>query len=65
MVSYYESKEMILKFTAVAWNFTLLDPIEQEGMLAKIADLLQCPGGVDMFYYFADRKALLFPKRNA
>ena len=25
----YESKEMILKLTTLAWNFTLLDPIEQ------------------------------------
>src|SRR5271165_4972865 len=29
----YESKEMILKITTLAWNFTLLDPIEQEEML--------------------------------
>ena len=60
----YESKEMILKLTTLAWNFTLLDPIEQEEMLAKIADLFQCPEGMDMFYYLADRKALLFPEEE-
>ncbi len=60
----YESKEMILKLTTLAWNFTLLDPIEQEEMLAEIADLFQCPEGVDMFYYLADRKALLFPEEE-
>jgi hypothetical protein len=31
----YESKEMILKLTTLAWNFTLLDPIEQEEMLGQ------------------------------
>ena len=60
----YESKEMILKLTTLAWNFTLLDPIEQEEMLAEIADLFQCPEGMDMFYYLADRKALLFPEEE-
>jgi len=60
----YESKEMILKITTLAWNFTLLDPIEQEEMLAEIADLFQCPEGMDMFYYLADRKALLFPEEE-
>ena len=60
----YESKEMILKLTTLAWNFTLLDPIEQEEMLAEIADLLQSPEGVNMFYYLADRKALLFPEEE-
>jgi hypothetical protein len=59
-----ESKEMILTLTALAWNFTLLDPIEQEEMLAKIADLLQCPEGMDIFYYLADRKELLFPEEE-
>ena len=59
-----ESKEMILTLTALAWNFTLLDPIEQEEMLAEIADLLQSPEGVNMFYYLADRKALLFPEEE-
>jgi hypothetical protein len=59
-----ESKEMILKLTTLAWNFTLFDPIKQEEMLAKIADLFQRPEGVDMFYYLADRKALLFPEEE-
>jgi hypothetical protein len=58
----YESKEMILKLTTLAWNFTLLDPIEQEKMLAKMADLFQCPEDMDMFYYLADRKELFFPQ---
>ena len=60
----YESKEMILKLTTLAWNFTLLDPIEQEEMLAEIADLFQCPEGMDMFYYLAERRALLFPEEE-
>jgi len=59
----YESKEMILKLTTLAWNFTLLDPIEQEEMLAEIADLFQCEA-MDMFYYLADRKELLFPEEE-
>jgi hypothetical protein len=54
---------MILKLTTLAWNFTLLDPIEQEETLARIADLFH-PEGVDMFYYLADRKALLFPEEE-
>jgi hypothetical protein len=60
----YESQEMILKLTTLAWNFTLLDPIEQEVALAKIADRLQCPEDMDNFYYLADRKALLFPEEE-
>jgi len=60
----YESKEMILTLTALAWNFTLLDPIKQEKMRARIADLLQYPKGMDMFYYLADRKELLFPEEE-
>ena len=60
----YESKEMILKITTLAWNFTLLDPIEQEEMLAEIADLFQRPEDMDMFYYLAERKALLFPEEE-
>jgi hypothetical protein len=59
-----ESKEMILILTALAWNFTLLDPIEQEEMLAKIAYLFQCPEDMDIFYYLADRKELLFPEEE-
>jgi len=60
----YESKEMILKLTTLAWNFTLFDPIEQEERLAEIADLLPCPEDMDLFYYLADRKALLFPEEE-
>ena len=60
----YRSKEMILNLTALAWNFALLDPIKQEKMLVKIADLFQCPEGMEMFYYLADRKALLFPEEE-
>ena len=60
----YESKEMILKLTTLAWNFTLFDPIEQEEMLAEIADLLPCPEDMDVFYYLADRKSLLFPEEE-
>jgi hypothetical protein len=33
-------------------------------MLAEIADLFQRPEGIDMFYYLADRKALLFPEEE-
>jgi hypothetical protein len=60
----YESKEMILKLTALAWNFTLFDPMKQEEMLAEVANLLKSPEGMDMFYYLADRKALLFPEEE-
>ena len=60
----YESKEMILKLAALAWNFTLLDPTAQEEMLAKIADLFECPEGMEMFLYLADRTALLFPEED-
>ena len=60
----YESKEMILGLTTLAWNFALLDPIEQRKMLVKIADLLQCPEGMEMFYYLAERKMLLFPEEE-
>jgi hypothetical protein len=42
----------------------LLDPIEQEEMRAEIADLFRCLEGLDMFYYLADRKALLFPEEE-
>ena len=48
----------------LARNFTLLDPIEHEEMLSEIADLFQCPEGMDMFYYLADRKVLLFPEEE-
>jgi hypothetical protein len=60
----YESKEMILNLTALAWNFTLLDAIAQEEILARIADLFQCPEGMEMFLYLADRTALLFPEEG-
>jgi hypothetical protein len=59
-----ESEEMILKPTTLAWNFTLLDPIDQAEMLAEIADLFQRPECLDMFYYLADRKGLLFPEEE-
>jgi hypothetical protein len=60
----YESKEMILNLTALAWNFTLLDSTSQEEMLVKIADLFECPEGMEMFLYLADRTALLFPEED-
>jgi hypothetical protein len=60
----YDSKDMILKLTTLAWNFTLFDPIEQEEMLVEVADLLPCPEDMDLFYYLADRKALLFPEEE-
>jgi hypothetical protein len=60
----YESKDMILKLTTLAWNFTLFDPIKQEEMLTDIAYLLQCPEDMALFYYLAGRKALLFPEEE-
>ena len=63
-VSDYESKDKILKVTTLAWNFSLLDPIEQEEMLVEIADLLPCPDDRDLFHYLADRKTLLFPEEE-
>jgi hypothetical protein len=60
----YESKEMILKLTTLAWNFTLRDPIQQEEMLAEMTDLLPCPEDIDIFYFLAVRKALLFPEED-
>ena len=33
-------------------------------MLAEIADPFQCPEDMDMLYYLADRKALLFPEEE-
>jgi hypothetical protein len=60
----YESKEMILNLAALAWNFTLLEPTAQGEMLAKIADLFQCPEGMEMFLYLAERAALLFPEED-
>jgi hypothetical protein len=60
----YESKQVILKLTTLAWNFTLLDPIEQEEMLVEIADLLPCPDDRDLFHYLADRKTFLFPEEE-
>ena len=32
--------------------------------IAEIADLLPCPEDMDLFYYLADRKALLFPEEE-
>jgi hypothetical protein len=60
----YESKQMILNLAALAWNFTLLEPTAQGEMLAKIAGLFQCPEGMEMFLYLADRAALLFPEED-
>jgi hypothetical protein len=60
----YKSKEMILKLTTLAWNFTLRDPIQQETMLADMADLLPSPEDMDMFYFLAVRKAFLFPEED-
>jgi hypothetical protein len=60
----YKSKEMILKLTTLAWNFTLRDPIQQETMLADMADLFPSPEDMDMFYFLAVRKAFLFPEED-
>jgi hypothetical protein len=60
----YETKKMLLSITTLAWNFTLLDPIEQRKMLVKIADLFQDPEKMEIFYYLANRKKLLFPKEE-
>jgi len=60
----FESKQMILNLTALAWNFTLLDPTAQEQMLVKIADLFKCSEGIEMFLYLADRTALLFSEED-
>jgi len=59
-----ESKQMILNLTALAWNFTLLDPTAQEQMLAEMADLFKCSEGMEMFLYLADRTALLFSEED-
>jgi len=58
----FESKQMILNLTALAWNFTLLDPTAQEELLVKMDDLFECPEGMEMFLYLVDRTALLFPE---
>jgi hypothetical protein len=42
----------------------LLDPTAQEQMLVKIADLFECPEGMEMFLHLADRTALLFPEEE-
>ena len=60
----YKSKQMILNLAALAWNFSLFDPTVQREMLAKIADLFQCPEGVETFLYLADRAARLFPEED-
>ncbi len=60
----FESKQMILNLTALAWNYTRLDPTAQEEMRAEIADLVKCPEGMEMFLYLADRTALLFPEEG-
>ena len=56
-----ELKQMILTLTALAWNFTLLEPTAQEEMLVEMADLFKCPERLEIFRYLADRTALLFP----
>jgi hypothetical protein len=60
----FESKQMILNLTALAWNFTLLDPTAQEEMLVKVADLFKCSEGIEMFLYLAERAALLFSEED-
>ena len=55
---------MILKLTTLAWNFTLRDPIQQEAILAEVADLFPGPEDMDMFYFLAVRKAFLFPEED-
>jgi len=60
----YESKKMILNLTALAWNFTRLEPDAQEEMVSEIANLFQQPEGMEMFYYLANRTALLFPEED-
>jgi hypothetical protein len=60
----FESKQMILNLTALAWNFTLLDPTAQEQMLVKMADLFKCSEGMEMFLYLADRTAILFSEED-
>ena len=60
----YKSKEMVLNLAALAWNFTLLDPTAQGEMLADMAELFQCPEGMETFLYLADRAARLFPEEE-
>ena len=60
----YESKKMILNVAALAWNFNLLDPTAQGEMLEDIAEVFQCPEGMETFRYLADRAALLFPEED-
>ena len=60
----YESKQMILNLTALAWNFTFLDPTAQEEMLMEMADQFQCPEITEMFLCLADRAALLFSEED-
>jgi hypothetical protein len=60
----YESKKIILNLAALAWNFTLLDPPAQREMLADMAELFQCPEGMETFLYLADRAARLFPEED-
>ena len=60
----FRVEAMILNLAALAWNFTLLDPTAQEQMLVKIADLFECPEGMEMFLHLADRTALLFPEEE-
>ncbi|MBV8641965.1 MAG: hypothetical protein JO070_11295 [Verrucomicrobia bacterium] len=59
-----ESKQMALNLTALAWNFTLLDPTAQEQMLVEIADLFKCREGLEIFLFLADRAMLLYPDED-
>jgi hypothetical protein len=60
----FESQQMILNLTALAWNFTLLGPTAREELLVQIDDLFKCPEGMKMFLYLVDRTALLFPEEH-
>ena len=57
----YESKEIILKLTTLAWNFTLPTRLSRERCSLQVADLFQCPKGNG---FLAERKALLFPEKE-
>jgi hypothetical protein len=64
LASDLKSKRMILNLTALAWNFTLVDPPAQEKMLVDIADLFKCTEGLEIFLYLADRALHLFPDED-
>ena len=60
----FDWKKMILTVTALAWDFTLLEPAAQKAMRVELANLFGCPEGLEIFYYLAARKVLLFPGEN-